>query len=164
MLSIALLPAPRATTTALRPWETLMMVTAVCHNGWFSLFSCACTNAAPAATCASALRRVAVYPAGGRPIGVASRYYTSESTLREAVNRVAHAIISLDLERQFWTPGSWIQASGAAKAHFLGVQNVILAVDSFKVGIRVPDGTSIENRVLFLPSIDWAGYQGVNHC
>jgi hypothetical protein len=46
----------------------------------------------------------------------------------------------------FSRPGKWIEASGAANAHFMGIRNVCLAADSFSIGIKVPDGTQLEVR------------------
>lgn len=83
---------------------------------------------------------------GGRLNSAALAMRMCETSVRGCLVDVDAAIAAEGLEKLFAGEPDWQKASGAANAHFLGVRNVVLAVDSFSVECRIPDKIEPDRR------------------
>lgn len=87
--------------------------------------------------------------AGGRLTASARAMYVAEQAIRRSLRAVDQAIEEGGLSNLFSTEPMWQEKSAAANAHFLGIKNVVLAVDSFSVECSMPLDSTLEERRWF---------------
>ena len=158
-LSYFLLPSKHATLSALTPRETLLTALFYCRSGkpvaigrldrlssaWLAIFE----SHSPTGGGASPFAYFLSLDAGGRLTASARAMYVAEQAVRGSLAAVDQAITDGGYANLFSTEPLWQQDSAAANAHFLGIRNAVVAVDSFSVECSMPPDTTMEQRRWF---------------